>query len=72
MSDCGYQDVECWVRELHAAGWTAVGFRRGGIVPIKGAGTTWQSPDGQIYRGPFMAWKIMRASTAASRPGESK
>lgn len=62
--DCGYQDVECWVRQLHAAGWEAVAFRRGGpvVVPM---GTTWRSPNGLLYRGPYQAWKVMKDA-----PGE--
>lgn len=56
---CGYQDVECWVRELKAAGWTAVAFRRGGMVEVE-MGTTWRSPQGLLYRGPYGAWKVMQ------------
>lgn len=55
---CGYQDVECWVRELKAAGWKAVAFRRGGMVEVERS-TTWRSPAGLLYRGPALAWKVM-------------
>ena len=43
------QDVDLWERELREAGWT----RR---FP-----TVWQSPGGSFYRGPFGAWKAMKA-----------
>lgn len=61
-SPCGYQDVECWVRELHTAGWEAVAFRRGGAVVVP-MGTTWRSPSGNLYRGPYQAWTVMKAVT---------
>lgn len=52
------QDVERWVRELKAAGWTAVRFTRAGPQPIE-RGTTWRSPTGLLYRGPYLAWRVM-------------
>lgn len=58
MGDCGYQDVECWVRQLRAAGWTAVAFGRGGMKAVE-MSTTWRSPNGLLYRGPHYAWKVM-------------
>jgi hypothetical protein len=53
------QDVERWVRELRAAGWEAIAFRRGGSVAVEGVTTTWRSPNGLLYRGPYKAWTIM-------------
>lgn len=41
------QDVEKWVRELEAAGWTRV------------HNTLWQAPCGCHFRGPYMAWHCM-------------
>lgn len=57
--DCGYQDMECWVRQLRAAGWLPVSARTGAELP---GSTLWRSPDGGIYRGPFGAWKVMAAA----------
>jgi hypothetical protein len=56
-SPCGYQDVECWVRQLRAAGWLPVNVRTGSEVP---GSTTWRSPHGLFYRGPYKAWTVMR------------
>lgn len=39
--------IERWVTDLHAAGWTQVKV------------TTWRSPTGLLYRGPYGAWKVM-------------
>jgi hypothetical protein len=41
--------VEQWIDELLAAGWTQKSH------------TIWIAPNGAIYRGPFGAWKAMRA-----------
>lgn len=54
---CGYQDVECWVRQLRAAGWLPVNVRTLKEVP---GSTTWRSPEGSLYRGPFRAWTVMK------------
>lgn len=62
-SDCGYQDVECWVRQLRAAGWTAVRFTRAGQQPCE-MSTTWRSPNGLLYRGPYKAWAVMKDAHA--------
>jgi len=43
------QDIDLWIRELKAAGWTE--WRRP---------TIWQAPDGKLFRGPYLAWCIMR------------
>lgn len=48
MNDCGYQDVECWRRQLLAAGWTEERWN------------IWKSPNGLFYRGPYLAWCIMK------------
>jgi hypothetical protein len=40
--------VTTWVRELEAAGWR------------KHTSTSWYSPWGQLYRGPYKAWCVMR------------
>lgn len=53
---CGYQDVECWVRQLRAAGWLPVSARTG--KELIGS-TTWRSPNGLLYRGPYRAWTVM-------------
>jgi hypothetical protein len=37
-----------WVSELLAAGWR------------KHTSTSWYSPAGQLYRGPYKAWCVMR------------
>lgn len=52
------QDVERWVRELKAAGWQPIAYRRGGPVVVE-MSTTWRSPNGLLYRGPYLAWKMM-------------
>jgi hypothetical protein len=57
MKDCGYQDVECWDRQLRAAGWLPVSARTGKEVP---GSTVWRSPSGALYRGPYGAWKVMK------------
>jgi len=48
MRDCGYQDVECWERQLRAAGWLPWNIRTG--KESRGS-TTWKSPHGLFYRG---------------------
>lgn len=55
--DCGYQDVECWERQLRAAGWRPWSLRKG--EESRGS-TTWKSPEGLFYRGPYGAWRVMR------------
>jgi hypothetical protein len=62
---CGYQDVDCWVRELRAAGWTAVvqKFRPSRLEPTEQVTTTWRSPQGSLYRGPYCAWSVMKYQT---------
>jgi hypothetical protein len=54
---CGYQDVECWVRQLRAAGWRPVNART--LLEVPGS-TTWRSPDKTLYRGPYRAWTVMK------------
>lgn len=62
QEDCGHQDVECWVRQLRAAGWTAViqRHRPARLEATDQVTTTWRSPAGSLYRGPFRAWQIMK------------
>ncbi len=48
-TDNTYQNLELWLRELKEAGWQRVKL------------TVFMSPDGTLYRGPFGAWKAMRA-----------
>ena len=55
--DCGVQDVECWVRQLRAAGWLPVSART--LLEVPGS-TTWRSPEGSLYRGPYRAWTVMK------------
>ena len=55
--DCGYQDVECWVRQLRVAGWLPVSVRTGKEVV---GSTTWRAPNGDLYRGPYKAWQAMK------------
>lgn len=43
------QDVELWERELYEAGW------------LKQHGNVYRSPSGLYYRGPYNAWKLMKA-----------
>lgn len=66
MTDCGYQDVECWVRQLRAAGWTAViaRHRPARFEPTDQVTTTWRSPNGLLYRGPYKAWTVMKDAAA--------
>jgi len=61
MGDCGYQDVECWERQLRSAGWLPWSFRRG--IELRGS-TTWKSPEGNFYRGPYGAWLEMNRREA--------
>lgn len=56
-ADCGYQHVECWVRQLRAAGWLPVNATTGVEVP---GSTIWRDPNGLLYFGPFKAWTVMR------------
>jgi hypothetical protein len=44
------QDIDRWIRELLAAGWTQ----------YEGHRTIWKSPGGDLYRGPYQAWQIMK------------
>jgi hypothetical protein len=60
--DCGYQDVECWERQLRAAGWLPWNLRRN---QESSSSTTWKSPKGQFYRGPFGAWWVMKSNAGA-------
>jgi hypothetical protein len=53
MRDCGAQDVDCWTRQLRAAGWVPVRARTGQELP---GSTVWRSPSGHLYRGPYGAW----------------
>jgi len=46
------QNVDKWVRELSEAGWKRHAT----------SSTTWISPWGSWYRGPFKAWQIMKSS----------
>ena len=41
--------IEVMMAQLKAAGWTEV------------RSTLWQSPNGVLYRGPYHAWKVMKA-----------
>lgn len=59
--DCGYQDIECWERQLRAAGWLPWNIRTG--KESRGS-TTWKSPNGLFYRGPYGAWKVMLDAVA--------
>lgn len=57
------QDVDLWVRELRAAGWTAVAYKRGSPrvgTPVNVVTNIWRSPEGLLYRGPYKAWKVMK------------
>jgi hypothetical protein len=56
MRDCGAQDVDCWMRQLRAAGWVPVRARTGQALP---GSTVWRSPSGHLYRGPYGAWRQM-------------
>lgn len=56
-AECGYQDVECWVRQLRAAGWLPVSART--LKEVAGS-NTWLSPNGSLYRGPYRAWTVLR------------
>jgi hypothetical protein len=38
-----------WEQELRDAGWTATRF------------DLWKSPHGDLYRGPFKAWQVMKS-----------
>lgn len=67
MPDCGYQDVECWVRQLRAAGWLPVSARTGKEQP---GSAVWRSPNGLLYRGPYYAWKVMN-DPAGERTNDS-
>ena len=49
--DPEYQNVDLWVRELTTAGWSR----------YRGMQTVWRAPNGSLYRGPFGAWKTMKA-----------
>ena len=62
--DCGYQDVACWERQLRAAGWRPWNIRTG--KESRGS-TTWKSPHGLFYRGPYGAWKVMRDAHTEDR-----
>jgi hypothetical protein len=52
------QDVDRWVSELRAAGWLPWDALHGRERP---GSTTWRSPSGAFYRGPYGAWCVMRA-----------
>jgi hypothetical protein len=59
--ECGYQDVECWERQLRAAGWRPWNIR---TRKESSGSTTWKAPSGLFYRGPYKAWKVMRDQVA--------
>jgi len=48
---------ECWIRQLRAAGWLPVNARTLKEVP---GSTTWRSPGGSLYRGPYRAWTVLK------------
>lgn len=47
--------VATWVSELEAAGWR------------KHTATSWYAPSGQLYRGPYKAWCVMRGVPCVDR-----
>lgn len=49
--DRATQDAEIWTRELLAAGWKE----------HHGIRTTWEAPNGALYRDPYGAWRTMKA-----------
>jgi hypothetical protein len=63
---CGYQEVECWERELKAAGWKPATFNGRRIA------NAYKSPSGDIYRGPFKAWTVMVADRLAPARSPAK
>jgi hypothetical protein len=50
-------DAERWKADLIAAGWS------------EASATSWYSPDGGLYRGPFGAWKELQRRNEKARPG---
>ena len=49
-------DIQMWERELREAGWRPWRHPRG-----HENNTIWVSPRGQMYRGPYGAWRVMQS-----------
>lgn len=54
------QDVEKWKRELIAAGWKAI------------RSTIWESPQKLLYRGPYLAWCVMKGVKFEPLPADGE
>jgi hypothetical protein len=54
------RDVKMWERELREAGWRKHKVRSG-RTPRRGI---WQSLDGDLFLGPYGAWKEMKRRKA--------
>ena len=48
--------IETWREELLAAGWRPWKDRSG-----HEHGTIWQDPEGNLFRGPYGAWRLMQS-----------
>ena len=48
-------DIEKWQRELREAGWKPYRIRGRDSI------TMWQAPSGNVYRGPYHAWRVMQS-----------
>jgi len=64
MAPGTYQNVELWVSELLKAGWLPWHTRLNTRADSNYS-QTWRAPDGRLFRGPFGAWKRMKAEATA-------
>ena len=48
-------EIEKWKRELKEAGWRQYRYRGHDYAHM------WVSPKGEIYRGPYGAWRMMES-----------
>lgn len=55
------KDSDLWIRELFAAGWKK-----------HSAMTVWIAPWGALFRGPYLAWRVMRETTGVSNEDDAR
>ena len=58
LTATAYQRPEVWASELLAAGWVKIHL------------TVWESPEGNLFRGPYRAWTLMKEQEKRHRKSE--